>query len=130
MSSYTRWPNSNNCYVYCGAKGYGCSLCFDVVKNLQHLYTMYLMDINSSELQLNGGRFEYFTFEEQEYSINLPFNYNGQEFKAKFTELVNWIAEHEGIWTFTIKPESVGMCSIDFGFENATTAVAFKMVWF
>jgi len=111
-------------------KGYDDLLCFDVVHNLRHLYTIQLMVTYNAELNLQYGRFTNYTREHQEYVVNLRFDCSGPELKSRFSELVGWIAEQETIWTFTPKPESVGKTSIDFEFENATTAVAFKLVWY
>lgn len=119
----------NDCYVL-RRKGQEDLLCFDVLHGLRHLYTMQLMVTYDAELNLQHGRFENFTREHQEHVVNLRFDGYGHEIQKKFGDIVTWLAEQGAVWTFTPKPESVGKSSIDFEFENPTTAVVFKLVWY
>lgn len=91
---------------------------------------MQLMETYDAEFDLKSGRFANFSREHQEYVVNLRFDCNGPELRYRFGALVDWIADQYGLWTFTPKPGSVGRMSVDFEFENSTTAVVFKLVWF
>lgn len=122
--------HGNDCYVRRRLRGDNDTLCLDIMHDLRHLYTVILMKTESAEYGLRSGRFENFSRDHQEYVVNLRFDCGGAELQHRFAELVTWIAEQYGLWSFTVKPESVGRMSVDFEFENSTTAVAFKLVWF
>jgi hypothetical protein len=110
----------------------GKTLHVDVMQGSRILYTIPLVDLYGSELKLNGGRFEHFTHKPQEFKVLISFpRQNGEEFRHAFKERLEWIAEQSNApWSFSLLPEFVGRADVEFTFENVTTAVVFKLVWF
>ena len=96
-----------------------------------HLWTMKIIPVSGNEIELNHGRFEYFTQEHQEHAITLKMpRMSGEELTYRFNERLLWVAEQSQTpWSFFMYPKSIDKVDMEFSFANVTTAVVFKLVW-
>lgn len=131
MPVKTWWPMRNDCYVKSKDWWKINTLCFDAMAGPRHLYTIALMQVETSETDLNGGRFTKFVRESQEFKVVLPFNnMSAEEVARKVADLVTWIHYQQGDWSFEVVAHHVSSFDIAFTFQSAVTAVTFKLVWF
>lgn len=106
------------------------SLCYDVMKNTHHLYTIEIMRIGSREVRLDAGRFEKFSRDPQEFKVSISFEKGRDDMLRRTNDMVTWINTQGAVWSFDVEPVHTSKTVIDFTFDNLSTAVTFKLVWF
>jgi hypothetical protein len=100
------------------------------VRSGQHLYTVSLMPLFGSEVDLRGGRFTNFTRDAQPHRISLEREFHQKELQYWLGRAVAWIADHcGGSWSLAIDFPCVRRSDFHFSFDSASAAVAFALVW-
>ena len=98
-------------------------LMFDVIAENNHIIgNIVIIALYTNELNLDQGRFRYFSHDQQQYRVSIDYNTN----LDGYNDLIEWIAIHASEpWSLCPELFKFG----EFSFANATTAVTFALVW-
>ena len=118
-------------------------LAVEVREGLKLVHIVPLITLYEHEKNLNAGRFMHFKEDQQTHLVKLTINRRKKdEFDYKIQEWIDWVATHtDSNWNIAFDfpdqhRDAIFNTPIDqqiaitFSFENLTTAVVFKLVWF